>query len=142
MWVEKELTDDELTLKKQRIKYNTTAREIVAKNGIEWSTRAINKWVLEVGGKMLSSGYAVFQPGNKILLPQEKPLETTKSSQTAAPALPANVRATWTEFVKTYFFPSPQIIPSSKPFSAEDSARASQKYDAKPEKTKKELSTH
>ena len=139
VWVEKELTDDELTLKKQRIKYNTTAREIVAKNGIEWSTRAINKWVLEVGGKMLSSGYAVFQPGNKILLPQEKPLETTKSSQTAAPALPANVRATWTEFVKTYFFPSPQIIPSSKPFSAEDSARASQKYDAKPEKTKKEL---
>lgn len=139
VWVEKELTEDELTLKKQRIKYNTTAREIAAKNGIAWSTKAINKWVLEVGGKMLSSGYAVFQPGNKILLPQEKPLETTKSSQTAAPALPANVRATWTEFVKTYFFPSPQIIPSSKPFSAEDSARASQKYDAKPEKTKKEL---
>ena len=42
-------------------------------------------------------------------------------------------------FVKTYFFPEPRISPSNKPFTAEDSARVSEKYDAKPIKTKAEL---
>lgn len=140
VWVEKELTEDELTLKKQRIKYNTTAREIVRQNGIEWGLESINKWVLEVGGKKLPrpSKHTVFQPGNKILLPEEQ-FVIRGNPPAAAPAVPAKPRATWTEFVKMYFFPDALIVPSDKPFSSEDAARVSQKYDAKPEKTKQEL---
>jgi len=69
VWVPKALDSDELTLKAQAKKYGVTAREIARVNEVPWQTEAINDWVIEAGGRMLESGYAVFEPGNVILLP-------------------------------------------------------------------------
>lgn len=50
-------------------KYGVSAEEIVDKNGINWSSKAINAWVLEIGGKKLSSGAVVMVPGVVVNLP-------------------------------------------------------------------------
>jgi LPXTG-motif cell wall-anchored protein len=75
-WVLHTLTAHDLSLAKTSLgslakKYGTTAQEIARKNGVVWSTSAINAWVLRVGGKRLPSGYYTFTVGNKIMLPSE-----------------------------------------------------------------------
>lgn len=74
-WVVRELSAHDLSVDPRgnllslARKYNTSPQEIVAANEVQWSTKAINEWVMDAGGKMMSSGFAVFQPGNKLFLP-------------------------------------------------------------------------
>lgn len=82
VWLAKPLDDDELTLEAMARKYGVTAKTIAEANDVEWSKEAINDWVMEAGGRMLSSGWAVFQPGNMILLPvPAEPIQTPLSQQ-------------------------------------------------------------
>ena len=68
-WMPKALDPDELTLSKQAKKYGVSSRQIAEVNEVPFTKTAINDWVIEAGGKMLGSGWAVFEPGNIILLP-------------------------------------------------------------------------
>lgn len=74
-WVARELSVHDLSVDPRgnllslAKKYGTSPQEIVAANEVQWSTKAINEWVMDAGGKMLSSGFAVFQPKSKLFLP-------------------------------------------------------------------------
>lgn len=92
VWTTKFLEADELTLKDQAKKYGTTAQAIVAANDVEWTKTAINDWVLEAGGKMLDSGWAVFQRDNQILLP----LPVEETSPVINPPMAAQTKASGT----------------------------------------------
>jgi len=77
MWADKTLTREDLPVGEKSLaslakKYNTTAQEIARRNMVSWNNKSVNKWIIDVGGKMLESGWAVFQPGNKIHLPQSQ----------------------------------------------------------------------
>lgn len=64
--------------------YNSTAKEIAARNGVKWNVAAVQDWVLANGGKLLpfdpkdnpgkyngrkNEGWAVFTLNSSILLP-------------------------------------------------------------------------
>ena len=53
------------------MKYGTSPREIVRENHVDWASNAINEWIFEAGGKQLKTGTWVFEPGNKIMLPDK-----------------------------------------------------------------------
>lgn len=91
-WVARELSAHDLSvdprgnLMSLARKYDTSPQEIVSANEVQWSTKAINEWVMDAGGKMLSSGFAVFQPGNKLFLPSVAAIpEPSKGGQALAP---------------------------------------------------------
>lgn len=68
-WQPKNLAADELTFRQLSAKYNVSPQAIAAANDVPWTTSAVTDWIIEAGGKMLESGHAIFQPGNRILLP-------------------------------------------------------------------------
>lgn len=75
-WITRTLTSHDLSVDRTGSlaslakKYGVPWETIVQRNGVKVSTSAINAWVMDKGGKMLSSGWPVFVPGNKILLPK------------------------------------------------------------------------
>lgn len=65
--------------------YNSTAKEIAAKNNVQWNVAAVQDWIISKGGKILpydsksnpgmyngrkGEGWAVFTPKTEILLPK------------------------------------------------------------------------
>lgn len=87
-WIKRKLTAHDLSLANQNLaslakKYGVDWQIIVQKNGVKLSNASINAWVLGVGGRCLPRkagqplvgggcpGWAVFRPGNEILLPSE-----------------------------------------------------------------------
>lgn len=69
--------------------YGVTAQEIVARNGVQFTSSAIDAWVLRTGGKKLSNGQPVFTARSVILLPIGGPRAPASSApaEAAAPSV-------------------------------------------------------
>jgi len=65
------------------------ARAIVEGNGIEFTDKAINDWIVRTGGRMQDNGVAVFTSGSKIRLPPGGPRQQAKGDPAPTPTTPA-----------------------------------------------------
>lgn len=97
-WIKRTLTKHDLSLAKRSldslaIKYGVVnssgepvPKEIAARNGVPWTTSAINAWVSRVGGRQATPGNWTLTVGNQILLP-EKAVVPDPSERGGTPVL-------------------------------------------------------
>jgi len=72
-WVPTRLTNSDASLSILAKLYGVSPESIVANNATDWKSAAINKWVVDTGGKTMSSGETAFTENSVILLPAGGP---------------------------------------------------------------------